>query len=91
MKRRERPLSLAGWLKTLAPESLFYPLVQNEILWIALSALLLGIAARRAFEDDSATDFPFRPAPRLKNLEQLLHWILALMPRGVSRHRGFGV
>lgn len=75
-------LSLDGWLKTLSPESLFSPFVSNEILWIALLSLILGIAIRKAFATEPKTlagIILFSDGFK-KVLEQLLHWILLLIP-----------
>jgi DAACS family dicarboxylate/amino acid:cation (Na+ or H+) symporter len=42
-------LGFSGWIKTMMPASLFAPFVQNDILLIALLALLMGIALRKAY------------------------------------------
>jgi Na+/H+-dicarboxylate symporter len=78
-------LSFEGWIKTLSPESLFSPLIHNEILLLALTALLLGIATRRTFVYDAATlQAVIRGAEKIKQVvEQLLYWILNLMPIAV--------
>lgn len=78
-------LSWESWLKTMGPDSLFAPLVSNEILWIALMSLVFGIAIRRAFADDpQAIEFVLRVTEGAKKvLEQLLHWILRLIPLAV--------
>jgi len=75
-------LSWEGWLKTLSPASLFDPFVKNEILWIALSALILGIAARQAFASEpKILNTVIGGAEAVKKvLEQILHWILRLIP-----------
>jgi len=75
-------LSFDGWLKTLSPDSLFAPFVTNEILWIALVALTLGIAIRKSFtEHPQAVAAIVSVAEGFKKvLEQLLHWILLLIP-----------
>jgi DAACS family dicarboxylate/amino acid:cation (Na+ or H+) symporter len=75
-------LSLEGWLKTLSPESLFAPFVSNEILWIALLALTLGIAVRKSFADEPQTLKVILSVCEgfRKVLEQLLNWILLLVP-----------
>lgn len=78
-------LSLDSWVKTFMPDSLFTPLFKNEILLLALIALLLGIATRRAFIDDKNTlQMVSNGGEKLKKvMEQLLNWILALMPFAV--------
>ena len=48
-------LGLSAWLKNLMPKSLFDPFIQNDILLIALIALLLGLALRKTFAEDVAT------------------------------------
>jgi len=47
-------LGLSSWLKNLMPKSLFEPFLNNDILLIALLALLLGLALRKTFLDESA-------------------------------------
>ncbi|MBY0385974.1 dicarboxylate/amino acid:cation symporter, partial [bacterium] len=78
-------LTAEGWLQTLSPESLFSPLVKNEILLIALLALALAIAIRQAFSDKpdllKKTADVFE-AFRLV-LEQILLWILKIIPLAV--------
>lgn len=78
-------LSVGSWIKTFMPESMFMPLMKNEILLLALTALLLSLATRRAFSDDAATlQGIANVGEKLKKvLEQLLHWILSLMPIAV--------
>lgn len=79
------PLSWEGWIKTFTPESFFSPIVKNEILLVALISLLLGIATRRALSDEPNTlKAIVTNGERLKKvLEQLLHWVLKLMPYAV--------
>lgn len=76
------PLSIDNWIKTFMPNSLFSPLVQNEILLIALLALLLGIATRRTFANDPHTlGMISSGGENLKKIiTQVLNWLLALMP-----------
>lgn len=42
------PVSLESWLKGLSPASIFEPFVKNDILLIAILALLVGLALRKA-------------------------------------------
>lgn len=86
MKTPEATLSWAGWLKTLMPESLFSPLVQNQILLIALLALLTGIALRRVYADEGSKKWRsiadtcerWRAIPAT-----FLHWLIAIIPLAV--------
>jgi DAACS family dicarboxylate/amino acid:cation (Na+ or H+) symporter len=86
--KAEKPaatLSADGWVQTLSPESLFAPLVKNEILLIALLSLLIGLAARQAFREQPETlkkiAFGFEAVRSI--LEQLLMWILKIIPVAV--------
>jgi Na+/H+-dicarboxylate symporter len=86
--KTEKPmatLSADGWVQTLSPESLFSPLVKNEILLIALLSLLIGLAARQAFREQPETlkkmAFGFEAIRGI--LEQLLLWILKIIPVAV--------
>ncbi len=78
-------LSADGWLQTLSPDSLFHPLVKNEILLIALLALLFGLAARQAFRAQPQT--LQKLSAGLENakaiLEQIILWLLKLIPIAV--------
>ncbi len=86
--RTEKPaatLSADGWVQTLSPDSLFAPLVKNEILLIALLSLLFGLAARQAFREQPETlkkiAFGFEAVRSI--LEQMLMWILKIIPLAV--------
>ena len=86
--RTEKPaatLSADGWVQTLSPESLFAPLVKNEILLLALLSLLIGLATRQAFREQPETlkkiAFGFEAVRSI--LEQLLMWILKIIPLAV--------
>ncbi len=78
-------LNADGWIQTLSPESLFAPLIKNEILLIALLSLMLGIAIRQAFRDQP--DMLKKTAVGLEAcrsiLEQILLWILKIIPLAV--------
>ncbi len=78
-------LSADGWVQTLSPESLFSPLVKNEILLIALLSLLIGLATRQAFKDQPEVlkkiSFGFESVRSI--LEQILMWILKIIPVAV--------
>lgn len=78
-------LSAESWIKTFMPESLFMPIVRNEILLLALIALVMSLATRRAFLKDEPTLLAIANAGEKikKVMEQLLHWILAIMPVAV--------
>lgn len=101
VKPPELSLSFSSWLKTLMPPSLFSPFVQNEILLIALLALLIGIALRRSYAHAGAAKLraiasgceEVRNVPALL-LKWLIHIIpvavLAVVAGAVSEH-GFGI
>lgn len=78
-------LSADGWIQTLSPESLFSPLLKNEILLIALLSLLLGIAIRQAFRDQPKLLEKIAVGLQACRaiLEQLLLWILKIIPLAV--------
>lgn len=78
-------LSVDNWVKTFTPDSLFMPTVKNEILLLAIIALVLSLATRRAFINDEPTILAIANiGEKIKKvLEQLLHWILCLMPVAV--------
>ncbi len=78
-------MTLGSWIETFMPTSFFAPIVKNEILLLALIALLLSLATRRAFHDDPQTlNAITAGGEKLKKvMEQLLHWILAIMPIAV--------
>lgn len=79
-------LSFASWIKTFMPPSLFHPFVNNEILLIALLALVTGIALREVYGHEGQS--------RLEEISQIcerwrampgaiLHWLIAIVPVAV--------
>lgn len=94
-------LEVSAWIKTFMPPSLFYPFVQNDILMIALMALMTGIACRSVFVVEGGQTLSrvadgVERARRVigKFLEWLVHWIplavLAAVAGSVSQY-GFSV
>lgn len=75
-------LGFQAWIKTLMPPSLFSPFVQNEILLIALLALLTGIAIRRAYPD-SANQIAHSLEKAREIPAVLLRWLIAVIPLAV--------
>ena len=86
LKPVEATLSFSAWLKTLMPQSLFSPFVQNEILLIALLALMTGIALRKVYANEGPARWRaladtcerWRAVPAV-----LLHWLIAIIPLAV--------
>lgn len=82
VKAPEVSLTFSNWLKTFTPTSFFAPFVNNEILMIALLALILGIAIRRAYPtrlQEMARKFEdLRAVPTI-----ILHWLIAIIPIAV--------
>jgi Na+/H+-dicarboxylate symporter len=78
-------LSAEGWIQTLSPESLFSPLVKNEILLIALLSLVFGIAIRQAYrqQPEILKKIAFGLEACRTILEQILLWILKIIPLAV--------
>ncbi|MCB9072902.1 MAG: cation:dicarboxylase symporter family transporter [Bdellovibrionaceae bacterium] len=78
-------MSITNWLKTFSPDSLFLPLVKNEILLLALFALILGVATRQTFAQDpiTVTQVTLGAEKIRMVIEQLLNWVLHLMPLAV--------
>lgn len=79
-------LNLSHWMKTFMPPSLFHPFVNNEILLIAILALVTGIALREVYGHEGQG--------RLEELSQacerwraipgaVLHWLIAIIPLAV--------
>lgn len=79
-------LSFESWLKTLMPKSVFEPFVNNEVLLIALLALVIGIAIRRVVEE--------RPELKVSRLTDgleriraipatILTWLIHIIPFAV--------
>lgn len=79
-------MSLDSWLKSFTPASLFEPFVRNEILLIALLALILGVAARVNFSKEQPEVLVSWAAnfERIRELlAEILYWITRLIPFAV--------
>lgn len=94
-------LSYEGLMQTFTPPSLLDPFVKNDILLIALMALLLGVAGRQLFVRDRPEQIE-RWAKAAENaravLGKLLHWVVQLTPfaifavlAGTIAQFGFGI
>lgn len=94
-------IGFEAWLKSFQPVSLFEPFACNEILLIALLALILGVAARSTFQREQPEVLAAwaRGAERLRELlARVLHWITRLIPfavfavlAGAIAQYGFGI
>ncbi len=86
VKAPEISLGFSSWVKTFMPSSLFSPFVANEILLIALMALLLGIAIRKAYGGTNRAKLK-EIATRFESLREVpavfLHWLIAIIPLAV--------
>ena len=93
-------LSIAAWIKTISPSSIFEPFVKNDILLIALLALIFGIALRSSLKLDlqrlekGVALFEFMREVMHKVLGWLIHLIpiavFTLIAGAVSEH-GLGI
>lgn len=93
-------LDFGNWIQTFMPASLFEPFVKNEILLIALLALILSLGIRRSGAFDSAGLTRLAGAvDRARNvMSTLLGWLIRLIPFAVFAvltatvaQNGFGV
>ena len=79
-------LSGDALIKTFMPQSLFAPLVQNEILLLALMALVTGMAIRHAYGGEGAEKLR-EIAGRFERVravpEVLLKWLIHAIPFAV--------
>ncbi len=70
----------------MQPSSLFSPFVQNDILMIALLAVLVGLALRSVYRDQGATKYQ-ELAARFEELRSvpsvILGWMIHLIPLAV--------
>lgn len=75
-------LSLASWVKSLTPSSLFAPFVQNDILMIGVLALLTGLALRKThpckLKDFAKIFEDIRAVPSV-----ILGWLILVIPLAV--------
>lgn len=86
IKSPDISLGFSSWIKTFMPTSLFAPFVQNEILLIALLALMVGIALRQAYSSQgqgkwrelSQTCESLRLVPAV-----ILRWLIQIIPLAV--------
>ncbi len=78
-------LDFSSWLHTFMPKSLFEPFVKNEILLIALLALLTGIAVRRsgAFDEKALARFSQALERARATISILLGWLVQVIPLAV--------
>ncbi len=101
VKPPELSIGFSSWMKTLMPPSLFAPFVQNEILLIALLALLVGLALRQVYASEGAVKFraiaywfeEVRAVPGV-----ILGWLIHIIPlavltvvAGAVSEYGFGI
>ena len=81
----EISLGLNGFIKNFMPSSLFSPFINNDILLIALLALVFGIAIRST--QDLKTESRQKIIGFLEKLQSLisviLHWIIKIIPFAV--------
>jgi Na+/H+-dicarboxylate symporter len=78
-------LGLSGWVKTFMPTSLFAPFINNDILLIALCALILGIAIRKTKELSEETKKKLTLTAEKANgvVGVILHWLIKMIPFAV--------
>ncbi|MES2965173.1 MAG: cation:dicarboxylase symporter family transporter, partial [Bdellovibrionota bacterium] len=79
-------LSFGSWIKTLMPKSLFEPFIANEILLIALLALVVGLAIRRVYieQGDSKVSKVVEGIDRLRAIvATILTWLIHIIPFAV--------
>lgn len=76
-------LEMSSWVKTMMPSSLFAPFVNNDILLIALLALLTGLAIRRSYPQASLGAV----ARKFENVREvpgvMLTWLIRIIPLAV--------
>lgn len=81
----DKALALSGFTKTFMPSSLFSPFVNNDILLIALLALIFGIAVRstETLKLESRNNL-VRILEMLQSaIAVILHWIIKIIPMAV--------
>lgn len=85
-KAPEMTLGFSAWVKNMMPASLFQPFIQNDILLIAVLALLIGIAIRKIYRDQG--DVKLRSIA--ENFETvraipgvILGWLIHIIPIAV--------
>ncbi len=82
----EISIGFSAWIKTFMPTSFFGPFVQNEILLIAVLALLTGLALRKAYAKEGPKKLraiaqifeELRKVPEI-----ILRWIIQIIPVAV--------
>lgn len=85
-KAPEMTLGFSAWIKNMMPTSLFQPFAQNDILLLALLALMIGIAIRKIYRDQGDTKLrsiaqnfeTVRAVPGL-----ILTWLIHIIPLAV--------
>jgi Na+/H+-dicarboxylate symporter len=79
-------LNAYSWLKTLTPPSIFHPFVENQILIIAVLALITGIALRKCYASEGESKMR-AIAQKFENIravpETILNWLIAIIPLAV--------
>ena len=79
----ERKLELSAILSGYVPESLFQPFHDNNIIAVVIIALLIGLAARRVCKSNSAFQLDNAILFFVKLFEQILVWMVHLVPIAV--------
>lgn len=81
----EVTLSLSSFAKNFMPSSLFSPFVNNDILLIALLALIFGIAMRstKDLQPDSKIKLVGFLTQLQSSIAVILHWIIKIIPIAV--------
>lgn len=84
-KAPEVQYGFSAFVKTFMPQSMLGPFVHNEILLIAIFALVLGIATRKAQEVTSSDrQIAFMISSKIKSvIEVLLNWLIRAIPLAV--------
>lgn len=98
VKPPEISLGFSSWMKTLMPSSLFAPFVQNDILLIALLALLVGIALRRVYKSQDFANIALKFEEMRAIPGVILGWLIHIIPlavltvvAGAVSEFGFGI
>ena len=81
-------LTYSEWIKTLMPKSIFEPFVANDVLFIALLGLLIGLALRKLLSEQEAISPLQRKVISALELARstvgvLLIWLIHIIPIAV--------
>ncbi len=101
VKAPEMTIGFGSWIKTMMPNSLFSPFVNNEILLIAFLAMLVGIALRHVYREEGQAKFK-QLASQFENVRRvpavILGWLIRIIPlavltvvAGAVSEYGFGI